>query len=88
MEIVAEDGPVAEDVEFTEKLRPVPNTATAYLLSFHKSQCQYSAWLSGVGVAATCWAAAQRSPQTHLFRDAEAASPGRGMTMTSPSFWI
>lgn len=53
METVAEDGAVAEDVESTEKLRSVPSTATAFLISFHKSQSQCSAWLSGMGVEAT-----------------------------------
>lgn len=53
MEIVAEDGPVAEEVESTKKLRSVPSTATAFLISFLKSPSKCPAWLSGTGVAAT-----------------------------------
>ena len=43
METVAEDGPVAEDVESTEKLRSDSSTATAFLIGFHKSQSKCSA---------------------------------------------
>lgn len=53
METTAEDGPVAEDMESTEKLRSIPSTATAFLISFHKSQPKGSAWPSRMGVAAS-----------------------------------
>lgn len=53
MEAVDKDGPVAEDVESTKKLRSALSTATAFLIIFHKSQSQCSAWLSRTGTTAT-----------------------------------
>lgn len=53
METVDEDGPVAEEVESTKKLGSVLRTATVFLISFHKSQSQCSAWLSRTGTIVT-----------------------------------